>query len=479
MNAIASTQSAPLPPGPRGLPVFGSLLGLRKDTHLAITGLAQRYGDIFLARLGSVPTVIISHPLLLKEAFGKTELADRWTSEVMSILSGEKDLVMSPYGERWRQMQRFANRELLSARNVDALRQRHIEAGVDALVESMARRGDAGELTWPHEEISHSVSLLMFRSVFGRDDESAGEFLQLREALVEHVNWIFANASAANLADYIPWLRFLPNSGLKEARRHSEIGKEIIDALVESARNRPGLAPASAGVVEGESASLVEVMLAREESGEINDEMTKDLCMDMLVAGTDTSSQTVNWFLLLLANRPEIQARVHEELDRVVGRDALPGVEDRTRLPYTFACLAESMRYRTIGPLGLPHKAAVDTEIGGCLIPAGAQVLGNIHGIHHDPRFWESPHQFIPERFLPQPDGSPAAALSSDAFVPFGTGHRRCPGRRFAETTIWLHITRLLHQLRLDTPDGNPLPEDEVFGLAVGAKPYALKVARR
>jgi len=67
----------------------------------------------------------------------------------------------------------------------------------------------------------------------------------------------------------------------------------------------------------------------------------------------------------LLANRPEIQARVHEELDLVIGADARPTVEDRTRLPYTFACLAESMRYRTIGTLWLPHKASEDTEIGG------------------------------------------------------------------------------------------------------------------
>ena len=109
-----------------------------------------------------------------------------------------------------------------------------------------------------------------------------------------------------------------------------------------------------------------------------------------MIAGTDTSSQTVNWTLVLLANRPKIQAKVNEELDRVIGPDALPTVEDRTRLPYIFACLAESIRYRTIGPLGLPLKASEDTEIGGYLIPDGAQVLGNIYSIHHDPGLWDT-----------------------------------------------------------------------------------------
>ncbi len=471
MNAIASTLPRKLPPGPRGLPVFGSLLEIRHDTHLAIDRLARRYGDICLMRFGSVPTVIISDADLLQEAFGKTELADRWVSEIMNILSSQKDLVLAPYGEHWRQMQRFANRELLSARNLNTVRERYIEGVVNDLVEQMGAMGEAGEMVSPTEMTARSNSSLMFRSIFGQE-EGTEEFRQLRASLLDYINWIFASATAANLADYIPWLKFLPNSALKEAVRQSEIGAAIIASLVDGARSRPGLDLSA-------PTCLVEVMLAQQEAGEISEDMTKDLCMDLMIAGTDTSAQTVNWFLLLLANRPEIQAKVHEEMDRVIGRDTLPTVDDRTRLPYTFACLAESMRYRTIGPLGVPHKASQDTEIGGYRIPAEAQVLGNIYSIHHDPRYWDSPHEFIPERFLPQEDGSMPPALTSPAYIPFGTGHRRCPGRRFAETTVWLHITRMLHKLRFETPDGSPLPEDEVFGLAISPKPYSLRAKRR
>ena len=472
MSATTSTLPGKLPPGPRGLPVFGSLMEIRNDTHLAIDRLVRRYGDICLLRFGSVPTVIISQPELLQEAFGKTQLADRWVSEIMDTLSSQKDLVLAPYGEHWRQMQRFANRELLSARNIDNVREQHIEQVVDDLVASMAELGDADELVSPPMMTARSNSTLMFRSVFGQPNDATKDFAQQREALLDYINWIFSSATATNLADYIPWLRFLPNSALKEATRQAEIGGAIIRALVESARNRPGLDLSA-------PTCLVEVMLAKEESGEISNDMTCDLCMDLLIAGTDTSAQTVNWFLLLMANHSEIQAKAHEEMDRVIGKDTLPNVDDRTRLPYVFACLAESMRYRTIGPLGLPHRASEDTEIGGYLIPAGAQVLGNIYSIHHDPRYWRSPNEFIPERFLPQEDGSMAEAISSPAYLPFGTGHRRCPGRRFAETTVWLHITRMLHRLRFETPTDAPLSEDEVFGLAISPKPYSLKATRR
>ena len=472
MSAITSALPEKPPPGPRGLPVFGSLLEIRNDTHLAIDRLVRRYGDICLLHFGSVPTVIISEPELLQEAFGKTQLADRWVSEIMDTLSGQKDLVLAPYGEHWRQMQRFANRELLSARNIDNVREQHIEQVVNDLVARMAEMGDADEPVSPTAMTAHSNSTLMFRSLFGQMDDATEDFAQQREALLGYINWIFSSATATNLADYIPWLKFLPNNALKEATRQVEIGGAIIRALVESARNRPDL---NLSV----PTCLVEVMLAKEESGEITSDMTCDLCMDLLIAGTDTSAQTVNWFLLLMANHPEVQDKVHKELDRVIGQDALPTVEDRTRLPYTFACLAESMRYRTIGPLGLPHKASEDTEIGGYLIPEGTQVLGNIYSIHHDPRYWDSPDEFIPERFLPKEDGSMSDALTNSAYLPFGTGHRRCPGRRFAETTVWLHITRMLHHLRFQTPDGNPLPEDEVFGLAISPKPYSLRATRR
>ena len=472
MSVAVSSLPKKLPPGPRGLPVLGSLLDIRHDTHLAIDRLVKRYGDVRLLRFGSVPTVIISDANLLHEAFGKAELADRWVSEIMDTLSGQKDLVLAPYGDHWRQMQRFANRELLSARNVDNVRERHIETVVNELVARMAEISDSGGLVSPPEMTARSNATLVFRSVFGQPEGANEEFLQRRETLLAYISWIFGSATATNLADYIPWLRFLPNSALKEAVRQAEIGGAIIRALVQDARGRPGLDLST-------PTSLVEVMLAREEAGEITGDMICDLCMDLLIAGTDTSAQTVNWLLMILANRPEIQARVHEELDRVVGRDCLPTVEDRIRLPYLFACLAESMRYRTIGPLGLPHKASEDCEVGGYLIPAGTQVLGNIYSIHHDPRYWDAPDEFIPERFLPLEDGSMSPALTSPAYLPFGTGHRRCPGRRFAETTVWLHVTRMLHRLQFETPDGNPLSEDEVFGLAISPKPYSLRASRR
>jgi cytochrome P450 len=403
------------------------------------------------------------------------ELADRWVSQIMDILTHHgNDLALAPYGEHWRQLQRFANRELLSARNLQTIREKHVEEVVTALVDEVGEISNARWPIHPAQMLPRSNSMIMFRSIFGRSEDDTGDFEERREDLLENIFWSFQNATATNLADYIPWLRFLPNNTLKEAKKVEAVQTGIVESLVDSVKARSNLD------LENPTC-LIEVMLAKEKEGELNIDVIRDLIGDLLAAGIDTSAQTVSWLLLILANRPDIQRKVHEELDRVVGPNNVPTLEDRERLPYLNAVVMENMRYRTVGPFGLPHKATKSCIIGGFAISEGAQVLGNIYGIHHDSRFWDSPDEFIPERFLPLPDGSPSPAMTGPAFIPFGVGHRACPGRRFADIVVWAHASRLLHRFQFDVlaPDGCRLPEDEVFGLTVSPKPFALQVIRR
>ena len=322
--------------------------------------------------------------------------------------------------------------------------------------------------------LSRNNSMIMFRAIFGRSEDDTGEFAQKREELLQNVFWVFQNATATNLADYIPWLKILPNKTIKEAKRVEAAQTGIMAYLIDSVRARPDLDLEN-------PACLVDVMLAKEKEGELTEDVIRDLIGDLLGAGIDTSAQTVSWLLLILANRPQIQRKVHEELDRVIGLEGRPTFEDRERLPYLNAVLLENMRYRTVGPLGVPHRATTPCDVGGFTIPEGAQVLGNIYSIHHDSRFWDSPDDFVPDRFLPLADGSPSPATTSNAFIPFGIGHRACPGRRFAEIVIWLYVSRLLHryQFHVADPERDRLPEDEVFGLTIAPKPFSLNATRR
>ena len=315
---------------------------------------------------------------------------------------------------------------------------------------SMGAAADAGEAVAPHRLLLSSANDLCFQALFGQDGTGTGELRPVREELEENV---FRYCSAAfspayNLMTAYPSLRFLFGRLLKKSLAQRERRDSLIGRLVEDVERRrtAGTEPAGTG-----PACLVDAMLDGESSGDLSRPVTLALCVDVLV-NTAAIASTVGWTLLLVANRPDVQAGIQQELDRVVGRHGPPDEDHRTRLPYTFACIAESMRFRPVSPLSLPHLATADTEIGGYRIPAGTQVFGGIHSVHHDERFWESPEEFIPERFLPQADGSPSAALTSPAYMPFGVGIRRCAGRDFSSRAVWLYVTRMLPPVPLRAP---------------------------
>lgn len=471
-KAMSKRSDMKMPPGPRGLPIIGSMLSLRKNPHHVLARISQKYGDVCTVRLGSVPTVVISHPTLLRDAFSRIALADRWISRITDIMTNGEDLAFAPYGEYWRQLQRFANRELLSYRRVQDIRERYIEESVNSLVAQVGEMCDAGVPLEPRDFLPRANGEMMFRAIFGRSESDTADFQEKLDDLLETVFWFFSNATAANPADYIPALRFLPSHALEEAEEISNQMSEVLDFLIDKVKERPDLnlnAPIC----------LAEVMLASVEREEITHESMRSLIGDLLVAGIDTTAQTTAWLLLILANRQHIQERAHEELKAAAGSDKMPGMEHQASLPYLHAVILESMRYRTVGPLGLPHKTIEDVELDSYIIPKDTQVLGNIYAIHNDDRFWDSPGEFNPERFLFSEDGAPPPALTSGAFMPFGTGRRGCPGQGFAEIVIWLQACRLLHKYRFTPHGADNLSEDETFGLAVGPRPFALDIARR
>ena len=294
-------------------------------------------------RFGSLPTVVISHPEILAQAFAKTELSDRWVTEPFFILTESENLAMAPYGDRWLQLHAFAMQELFSSDNLRMVREKHVEPTVNELVARMGEIGDSGELVYPHAMLDQSSFELTFLTFFGGHENDAPKFKVMMNALREDTDWANVAATSPNLADFIPWMRFMPSKVVREARRQKGIREEILTVLVDIVRDRRRVHPSA-------PACLVDVMLCKEELGENDRPMIHSLCTDLILAAYTGVAQTIKWFLLIVANRPKSQDEIHRELDRVVGPDRLPTVGDRERLPYTFACLAESMRYRTITP---------------------------------------------------------------------------------------------------------------------------------
>lgn len=124
----------------------------------------------------------------------------------------------------------------------------------------------------------------------------------------------------------------------------------------------------------------------------------------------------------------------------------------RCSLPYTEACIREIMRFETLVPSGLPHKALVDTEFLGYTIPKGTIIMPALDAAFHDPTVWDKPNEFRPERFLDDATGQ--LCLSKDISLPFGAGKRLCAGETFARNMLFLFTTAFLQTFSVQMPKG-------------------------
>ncbi|KAF5382615.1 hypothetical protein D9615_002768 [Tricholomella constricta] len=183
------------------------------------------------------------------------------------------------------------------------------------------------------------------------------------------------------------------------------------------------------------------------------------------VVGTDTTTVTLTIFVLAMVLYPECQRKAQEELDAVLGPGRLPEFSDHVSLPFVECVWQETLRWHQAAPLGLPHVSAVDDVYNGMFIPKGTTILSNIRAMTLNDKLYHEPSKFIPERFLPKPagDGEPLPPV-------FGFGRRICPGRHFADGTLWMAIATILATLTISKAfdkDGKEITAEVKFKSAL------------
>ena len=139
---------------------------------------------------------------------------------------------------------------------------------------------------------------------------------------------------------------------------------------------------------------------------------------DLFGAGTETTSTTLTWSIIYMTLNQKIQDRVHAEIIDVIGSSGIPSMHNRSHMPYTEACIAEIQRLGDIVPLGVPHATTEDTNLRDFFIPKDTMIIANMYSIHRDPKLWEEPEKFNPERFLDD-DGK---FTKREEFKPFSSG---------------------------------------------------------
>ncbi|NXC43053.1 CP2DH protein, partial [Penelope pileata] len=178
---------------------------------------------------------------------------------------------------------------------------------------------------------------------------------------------------------------------------------------------------------------------------------------DLFIAGSETTATTLRWAFLYMLLHPEIQSKVHKEIDKVIGRNRSPTMADQVNMPYTNAVIHEAQRCGDIVPTGLPHMTHRDTELQGFFIPKGTTVITNLNSVLKDETVWKKPNEFYPEHFLDE-NGQ---FVRPEAFLPFSAGRRACPGEQLARMELFLFFTTLMQKFTFVLPEGQPRPRED------------------
>ncbi|KAM3210434.1 hypothetical protein ACQJBY_064419 [Aegilops geniculata] len=463
-----------LPPGPRGLPLLGSLLSLDPDLHTYFAGLADKYGPIFSLRLGSKLGIVITSPALAREVLRDNDLvfSSRDIPDAARSISygGGQNIVWNPVGPTWRLLRRVCVREMLSPaglQNVHGLRRREFRATL-AHLHSMATAGkpvDVGAQMFL--TTMNVITGTLWGGNIGTESERTAVGKEFRELVAEITEML----GAPNVSDFFPALAPFDLQGIRKKsdalkERFDEIFGRIIEKRVE------------ADQAGGDTAEdFLEYMLKMEKEGgdgKAAFTMTnvKALLMDMVVGGTETTSNTVEWAMAEMLQNRRILRKVQEELDAVVGIDGVVEESDLPQLHYLHLVVKETLRLHPALPLMVPHCPSEDTTVGGHRVPAGSRVFVNAWAIMRDPAAWKDPAKFIPERFASQAsngDGGRKVDFTGSEldYVPFGSGRRICAGIAMAERMTAYSVAMLLQAFDWELPEGAALDLTEKFGIVM------------
>ncbi len=427
MSSLERVKNAQLPvSGPKGWPVVGCLPDFYSDPLGFLTHAVRQHGDICRIEIVGLPYYQLSDP-----------------GQIYQVLTQYK---MFRKGSVGRERRRLFGNGLATAEGEFWLQQRHLSQpafsrerlnGYGQIMASIAVERTS---QWPisthvdlHELLMRLTLESISRVLFGVDVNTQAR--QVGQSLEYAMNFFGSQASFV--------YHLLPKWFMTPGRRrfHAEIDKldAIVEGIVREGRN--------SGEDRGDLLSTL--LRARDEADNaMDDQQLRDELMTMFLAGHETTALALSWTFALLSQHPEAETRLQAEVNTVLG-GRHPTVEDLPNLVYTEQLLKEAMRVYPPAWI-LARQALEDVDVGGVVIPKRAFVTMSQWVTHRDPRFFNQPEQFQPERWTPSFEKS----LPKSAYFPFGAGPRGCIGKALAMMEAKLFLACIIQQFQFEPDPG-------------------------
>ncbi|KAG8833049.1 hypothetical protein FRC17_000115 [Serendipita sp. 399] len=441
-------------PGPERHPLFGNVKNFPRSDWVGVFRNWQAlYGDVIYMKLPAFDVLVLNSLQDAEELFGKH--ANVWSARPTNrMVTKEMDfgwsVLFMDTTEGFYETRKIFRKVL--GPNVMVDYDHLIDLAADSLIQNL--KDFSGD---PEQIVKDAVGSVIIKIAYGDKihREHGEELIKLNGELVESVTYAVSQIWLVNI---FPWTRFFPSwtpgiTFIEFASKARELSSKVRQwgfSLVQQDMRK-----------EDADFSVISKYLSEPT---FTEEYLRDGVAMMYFGGVDTTSSALLNFLSVMLTHPEVQKKIHEELDRVVGKGNRPTAADIPSLKYLDAAWKETLRLISPIPTGVPHVNASDDVWKGVFLPKGTIIVPNISFMLRDPRLWgPDADEFKPERFLfsdlNSGDKQPQQQLPDVQSIPFGFGRRICPGRYMAERNGLMFSASMLAAYEILPPlgDGGPV----------------------
>ncbi|KAM3930493.1 cytochrome P450 2C14-like isoform 1-T1 [Leptodactylus fuscus] len=453
------------PPGPKPLPIIGNFLDIdMSKPHKTFKELSKTYGPVLGVQLGMTKAVVLCGYEVIKDALINQAdvFSDRPVVPVTAKMLKNYGVVFST-GENWKVMRRFS----LAALRDYGMGKKTIENKIMEETECLVQKIKSfkgkpfDNLTSINAAVANIIVAILLSHRFEYEDPT---ILKLMGLINENVRlmgspWVRLYNSFPSLLEFLPGDHKTIFGNIKEFQNfiRATFTKQKKELDVNDQRN------------------LIDAFLAKQQEGKpesteyFHNENLTVLVGNLFAAGMETTTTTLRWGLLLMIKYPEIQQKVQDEIERVIG-SAQPQMEHRKQMPYTDAVIHEIQRFGDIAPSSVPHATSEDVAFRGYVIPKGTIVFPLLHSALRDETYFKKPYEFYPEHFL----DSQGNFKKNEAFIPFSIGKRSCAGETLAKMELFLFFTALLQNFTFQSVPGAKLDLTPALGSTNSPLPFEI-----